>query len=72
MAFVTGLVNQELLLRNEYLAAEDDLALNRKPPAYSAGKQPLTKQCGFSAWARFDLFTFARLYRINQRRTTSR
>src|SRR5258708_8337923 len=34
LAFVSGLVNQELLLRNEYLAAENRIL--RAPPAESA------------------------------------
>ena len=31
LAFVTGLVNQELLLRNEYLAAENRILRARLP-----------------------------------------
>ena len=32
VAFVTGLVNQELLLRNEYLAAENRILRAHLPP----------------------------------------
>src|SRR4051794_35491411 len=32
LAFVTGLVNQELLLRNEYLVAENRILRARLPP----------------------------------------
>jgi putative transposase len=31
LAFVTGLVNQKLLLRNEYLIAENRLLRSRRP-----------------------------------------
>ena len=34
LAFVTGLVNQELLLRNEYLAAEDHIFRARLPSRF--------------------------------------
>jgi hypothetical protein len=33
LAFVTGLVNQELLLRNEYLTAENHVLRAARPPS---------------------------------------
>jgi hypothetical protein len=34
LAYVTGLVNQELLLQNEYLAAENRILKTRLQPAW--------------------------------------
>jgi hypothetical protein len=42
LAYVTGLVNQELLLQNEYLAAENRILKARLQPSWrlSDGERP--------------------------------
>ncbi len=40
LAYVTGTVDQELLARNEYLAAGESTSSRREPPAEAFGRRP--------------------------------
>jgi hypothetical protein len=48
LAYVTGLVNQELLLQNEYLAAENRILKARLQPGWrlSDGERPTLAEIG--------------------------
>ena len=42
LAYVTGLVNQELLLQNEYLAAENRILKAHLPPRFQLSNRERT------------------------------
>ena len=49
LTYITGLVNQELLLQNEYLAAENRI-LRAQLPVRLRGSRGIQTKLGWSRW----------------------